>query len=76
MNVLGFSDTAKLQEAYLDIKRYQDAYFKLYNRRILVRWKQGWYAIGKGEATVTFRRPTQFRDMIGNLEKWGKAKHG
>jgi hypothetical protein len=67
MNTIGFADTEKIRLAYLDIKRYQSAYLKANKKPILVRWKLGWYCIGK-EPSIYFKRPTEFRNMIDRLE--------
>jgi hypothetical protein len=69
MNTAGFSDTSKLEMVINDIRRYQNAYINANNKPkgILVRWKSGWFCIGKGEL-VRYVRPTEFRNMTDRLE--------
>lgn len=60
LNARDFSDTVQLEFAIVDIRRYQSAYIKANNADgIMVKYKKGWFAIGKG-AYAMFVRPTDF----------------
>ena len=75
LNIKGFSDTVQMEFAIADIRRYQQAYMKANNvKGIMVKYKKGWYAIGKG-AFGHFVRPTEFRKMTDALESRSLKQH-
>lgn len=73
MNSVGFADIEQMRLAIADIQRYQHAYMKCNNKGILVRWKKGWFVVGK-KPFENFVRPTAFRNMTDVLERRIKDK--
>ena len=69
INSKDFANTVQMEQAILEIRRYQVAYIQANNvKGIMVKWKKGWYAV-YSHSGVSFYRSGQFRDMTDVLER-------
>lgn len=75
VKLTGFLSKVQMSMAIRDIQRYQAAYIQANNAPggILVRYKMGYFCIGKG-AYAKVVRPLQFRNMTAELERRVREK--
>ncbi len=76
-NIRDFADSVKMEFAIKDIRRYQHAYMKVNHvGGVMVKWKNGWFAIKHKLIGYSFHRLTEFCNMTDVLEKRIEALGG